>query len=75
MTGGARPQRFASELTRVAMRAGLISFDRLLIENLQADHRGQIGKLPQRYIIANIVSKVKGAFAQAFSTSFAPALA
>jgi len=53
---------------------GLSSFDSVLFQNRQADVGNHRKKSPHT-ITANIVSKVKTAFANAFAPSFASALA
>jgi hypothetical protein len=60
---------------RVAMRAGLSSFDRLYFKNRQADHCSNVIKNSAKDISANFISKVKESFARAFAPSFASALA
>lgn len=54
---------------------GLPSFDRMHIQNMQADLGSMIEKLAPTMINANFITKAKNAFAQAFAPSFAPALA
>ena len=57
------------------MRSGLFSFDRRFFDTLQADRERSIVKLSFTQINANFIAKAKSVIAQAFTPSFASALA
>jgi hypothetical protein len=68
-----RPKRRRQCLERCGR--GLFSFDRVSLENTQADHEGSVAKPPFTMTSANFISKVKQSIAQAFAPAYASALA
>ena len=55
--------------------AGLFRLDSVYFQNMQADPECMVVNLTLNLIIANIISKTKSAFANAFAPSYALALA